>query len=81
MSPTDRHHRRSIRLPKYDYTQPGAHFVTICTYRRAHPFGEVVHGEMRLNEFGEIVREEWFRTAEIRPNVDLFDDEFIVMPT
>lgn len=28
------HHRRSIRLPGYDYSQPGAYFVTICTYNR-----------------------------------------------
>lgn len=25
-------HRRSIRLPGYDYAQPGAYFVTICTH-------------------------------------------------
>jgi len=27
-------HRRSIRLPKYDYTQPGAYFVTFVTHAR-----------------------------------------------
>lgn len=26
-----KHHRRSIRLPEYDYSQCGAYFVTICT--------------------------------------------------
>ena len=30
-----RHHRRSIRLKGYDYTWPGAYFVTICTQGRA----------------------------------------------
>jgi putative transposase len=30
-SDQSRGHRRSIRLPGYDYTQPGAYFVTICT--------------------------------------------------
>lgn len=80
MPSTNRHHRHSIRLRGYDYTQPGAYFVTICAHQREPLFGEVVDGEMRLNEFGEIVREEWFRTAEIRPNVELFDDEFVVMP-
>ena len=24
------HHRRSIRLPGYDYSQPGAYFITFC---------------------------------------------------
>ncbi|MFM7909799.1 MAG: transposase, partial [Microcystis sp.] len=28
----EKHHRRSIRLRNYDYSQPGAYFVTICTY-------------------------------------------------
>ena len=75
-----RHHRRSIRLKGYDYTQPGAYFVTICTYQRASLFGRVVDGEMAVNELGKIVREEWFRTARVRPYVELFDDEFVVMP-
>ena len=76
----NRHHRRSIRLRGYDYTQPGAYFVTICTHERAMLFGQVVDGEMVLNEWGEIVREEWFRSAEIRAAIKLFPDEFVVMP-
>ena len=75
-----RHHRRSIRLPGYDYTQPGAYFVTIVTHCRAHVFGEVVDGDMQLNAWGDIVRDEWFKTAQIRPYVQLWDDEFVVMP-
>jgi len=75
-----RYHRRSIRLKGYDYTQPGAYFVTICTHGREMLFGRVVDGEMRLNEFGEIVREEWFKTARVRPYVRLYEDEFVVMP-
>ncbi|MCS6938245.1 MAG: transposase [Roseiflexus sp.] len=75
-----RHHRRSIRLPGYDYTQPGAYFVTIVTHCRTHVFGEVVDGDMRLNAWGDIVRDEWFKTAQIRPYVQLRDDEFVVMP-
>ena len=74
------HRRRSIRLKGYDYTQPGAYFVTICTHGRAMLFGRVVDGEMALNAYGEIVREEWFRTAQVRPYVELFPDEFVVMP-
>ncbi|MCS7283483.1 MAG: transposase [Anaerolineae bacterium] len=82
MTPYDpqRHHRRSIRLRGYDYTQPGAYFVTICTHGREPLFGTVVDGEMRVNEWGAIVREEWFRTAQLRPYVMLYEDEFVVMP-
>jgi REP element-mobilizing transposase RayT len=43
-------------------------------------FGEVVDGVMRLNAFGEIVRDESFRTAVVRPYVMLDPDEFVVMP-
>ncbi len=74
----ENHHRRSIRLKGYDYSQAGAYFVTICTQNRACLFGEVVDGQMRVNELGEIVREEWLRTGQIRPNVEL--DAFVVMP-
>lgn len=76
----DIHHRRSIRLKGYDYTQNGAYFVTIVTYQRTHLFGKVVNGVMQLNEWGEIARREWFKTAELRPYVELFEDEFVVMP-
>jgi putative transposase len=74
------HHRRSIRLQGYDYTQPGAYFVTFCSYQRRHVFGEVVNSEMVLNNAGKIAREEWFKSAELRPYVKLYDDEFVIMP-
>ena len=76
----DVHHRRSIRLKEYDYTQNGAYFVTIVTYQREPLFGEIVDGVMQLNEWGEIARREWFKTAELRPFVELYEDEFVVMP-
>ena len=75
-----KHHRRSIRLKGYDYTRPGAYFVTICTHQRQMLLGEIVDGAMVLNECGEIVRDEWFKTAQIRANVQLHEDEFVVMP-
>lgn len=74
------HHRRSIRLKGYDYTQAGAYFITICSHQRGHVFGEIVNGEMRLNSWGEIARAEWFKTAALRPYVELYDDEFVIMP-
>jgi len=72
--------RKSIRLQGWDYSEPGAYFVTICTHGRASLFGRVVEGEMVLNEYGEIVQEEWMRSAEIRAEIELFPDEFVVMP-
>lgn len=73
-----RHHRRSIRLKGYDYSQAGAYFVTICARDREYLFGEIVDGEMRLNGFGEMVREEWEKTADLREYVEL--GEWVVMP-
>jgi len=72
------HHRRSIRLKGYDYSQPGAYFITLCTHNRECLFGNIVDGEMVLNEYGILVKNEWLRTSEIRPNVIV--DEFIIMP-
>ena len=36
------HHRRSIRLKGYDYSQAGLYFITICVQNRACLFGEIV---------------------------------------
>ena len=74
----DRHHRRSIRLPEYDYAGPGVYFVTICTEERIPLFGGVVAGDVALNEYGRVVAEEWLRSAEIRRENEL--DAFVVMP-
>jgi putative transposase len=75
----DKHHRRSIRLKDYDYTNPGVYFVTICTWNRECLFGDIVNGGMQLNDFGEIVIREWRYTGDIRrTNVEL--DEFVIMP-
>ena len=43
------HHRKSIRLKGYDYSQEGVYFITICVQDRACLFGEITDGEMILN--------------------------------
>jgi REP element-mobilizing transposase RayT len=70
--------RRSLRLKGYDYAQAGAYFVTICTQGRVCLFGEVEDGEMRLNEFGEMVRGCWLAIPDHFPHVAL--DAFVIMP-
>jgi putative transposase len=72
------HHRRSVRLGGYDYAQPGAYFVTMCTHGRVCIFGDVVNGEMIVNECGQRVTEEWLYTGLLRPDIVL--DAFVVMP-
>jgi REP element-mobilizing transposase RayT len=73
-----KHNRRSIRLKGYDYTQPGAYFVTIVAWGRECLFGKVVDGEMRLSAAGRIVEAEWWRLGRQFPNIRL--DAFVVTP-
>ncbi len=72
------HHRRSIRLKGYDYSQAGAYFITICCQDRLRRFGNIVDGEMILNEFGQIAFDEWVKLPERFANMEL--DVFVVMP-
>jgi REP element-mobilizing transposase RayT len=71
------HHRRSIRLEGYDYTQRGAYFVTLNVAQRDPIFGEVIDDEVRLSPIGEIVRDYWLRLPQIFP-IDL--DAWVIMP-
>ncbi len=68
----------STRCKNWDYASNGYYFVTICTHNREYFFGEVEGNEMYLSAIGEIAAQEWHKTAQIRPNVEL--DEWIVMP-
>lgn len=56
----------------------GAYFVTICVQGRECLFGEVVDGEMHLNDAGRAVRSVWQELPQHYPGVDV--DEFVVMP-
>ena len=51
--------RRSIRLKGYDYTTPGAYFVTICADARRCTFGTVKGDAVILNRLGEFVHSAW----------------------
>ncbi|MBB3187799.1 transposase [Microbacter margulisiae] len=72
------HHRRSIRLKGYDYSQQGLYFITLCVQNRVCLFGEIINGQMALNTYGQIAHNEWLNTATIRKNVTLH--QFVVMP-
>ena len=72
------HHRKSIRLKGYDYSQNGLYFITICTYNRECLFGEIIDKEMILNDAGKIANECWLNIPEHFPNAVLH--EHVVMP-
>ena len=72
------HHRRSIRLRGYDYSQPGSYYVPLCTQGKEHLFGQIVEGEMHPNERGDCVARCWKWLAQQYLYIDL--DEWTVMP-
>ena len=49
------HHRRSIRLKGYDYSQEGLYFITICVKDRECLFGKIENNEMILNDAGKML--------------------------
>jgi len=72
------HHRRSIRLKGYDYSQAGMYFVTICCRGMICRFGKIKNGEMILNDYGKIAHNEWEKLSIRYSNVLL--DVFQIMP-
>jgi REP element-mobilizing transposase RayT len=74
----NKYNRRSIRLKNYDYSSPGAYFITIVTNNRQYLFGEIVNNEMILNEYGEIANKYWYEIPKHYTNTQL--DEYVIMP-
>lgn len=72
------HHRKSIRLKGYDYSQVGLYFITICCQNRICRFGNIKNDEMILNEYGQIAYNEWIKLSERFPQIKL--DVFQIMP-
>ncbi|MDR0606195.1 MAG: transposase [Bacteroidales bacterium] len=72
------HHRRSIRLKGYDYSQEGLYFVTICVQNKECVFGKIIDGKIRLSPVGIIADVLWYEIKNHANNVDL--GEFTVMP-
>lgn len=74
----DVHHRRSIRLKNYDYSQTGAYFITLCIQNRECLLGEIVDGNMHLSPTGENVFFQWTNLPQRFSGLEL--DVFVVMP-
>ena len=73
-----RHHRRSIRLKRYDYSRSGAYFVSICIQNRECLFGDIVDGAMVLNDAGILIQTVWDEIPLHYSGIET--DEFVVMP-
>ena len=78
--------RKQIRLPNYDYSSPGAYFVTICTHDRRCILSEIAVGALheapavsvRLTQIGQIV-DEVIQSLPTR-YVNLTVDQYVIMP-
>ncbi len=68
----------SHRLRGWDYSNNGCYFITIVTAERQMLFGDIREGKMVLNEMGQIVQNEFFKSFEIRE--ELFLGAFVLMP-
>jgi len=44
--------RRSIRLQGFDYSKNGVYYITISTIHKICIFGDIINGEMILNDIG-----------------------------
>ena len=51
--------RKLLRLRDYNYSSPGAYFITICTHDKNFLFGKIENGIMYINPFGKIVKSCW----------------------
>lgn len=72
------HHRHSLRLKNYDYSQAGAYFITLVTYARSNILGEIVAGDMVLSTAGELACQGLLALPEHYPAVEV--DDFVLMP-
>ena len=70
--------RNSLRLKGYDYSQPGAYFITICTENKICYLGNIVDGITISYPISDVIREIWQEIPEKFKGVDL--DAFIIMP-
>jgi REP element-mobilizing transposase RayT len=74
----ERHRRRSIRVPGYDYATPGVYYVTINIQYHACVLGMVEDGVMVLSHVGQMVDSWWGNIVARFPCVQ--HDAYVVMP-
>ncbi len=72
LTPSEKSHTIATAASKTNY------FITLCTYDRQCLFGEIVDGEMQLNELGSIVETEWQTASQDRQDIDC--TQWVIMP-
>jgi putative transposase len=77
MAETFQYGRRSIRLKGFDYSQPGAYFVTICTYKKQKILTRIENGQTILTPAGAAVRKVWLDPDWRFPSIAFLD--YVIM--
>lgn len=67
-----RHHRRSIRLPDWDYRTQAFYFITICTHNRENLFAAEPPAEIAANR--------WLFIPQQPHAKGVVMDEWVIMP-
>ena len=75
--------RKHPRLKSYDYSEPGAYFITICTHNKQCLLSRVVGrglapAEVQYTAYGQIAREQLLRLESRYPNAKI--DQYVIMP-
>ena len=74
----DKYRIPSNRLLGWDYGNSGIYFITICTGDREHFFGNILNGEMYLNEIGKLADTLWIDIPKQFPFIEL--GKYVIMP-
>ena len=75
--------RKQTRLKGYDYSSPGAYFVTICTQNRECILGDIVGqglapAEMRLSQYGKIAKDQLLDLEHRYKSIKI--NKYVIMP-
>ena len=71
-------YHQGLRLPNFDYSTPGAYFLTVCTHLKRHTLSEIRNGVVFLHPCGEIVERHLQNAVNNHPLAML--DSYVIMP-
>lgn len=72
------HHRRSIRIKDYDYSQEGLYFITICCKERNRILGIIEDNKVLINQYGNIIKNELIALNQKYKNTNIL--KYVIMP-
>ena len=74
--------RKSTAIPHYDYSQPGAYFITLCVEKRRPILGKIDSSpQVVFSSIGKIVSDVWYSLPQRFPCLDAISQSiFVVVP-